>query len=327
MKNKISMNSIIILSVFFLLLTSCKKDEEVATIPVLTTSNVTKISADSVLCGGSITSDGGFAVTSRGVCWNASPDPTISNNKTTDGAGTGNFVSKISGLTINTLYYFRAYATNSIGTAYGQQQTYNSTITKKDRFIQLMSWMCGSFSSKNHADTTVNQYIVDVRLKMAQIWSNRNPGENIYWLYVEQAYASDTNAPYRQRIYKVMLDANGDIYDEIYAIPSPSTYLHAYNNPAVFNSLFEGNLTIKDGCDVAFLWNATGNYFSGVTTGHTCLAAGVPGVSYITSDATIHQTYMTSWDRGYNASGFWTMGPDWPYIFDKVTTFSFTPSK
>ncbi|NVN94266.1 MAG: chromophore lyase CpcT/CpeT [Bacteroidetes bacterium] len=329
MNNKISLFLFTMIGILLLSLSSCKKDDDTAvtTVAVLTTSSITKITDDSIVCGGNITSDGGAAVTARGVCWSTSQQPTIANNKTNDGSGTGSFTSKISGLAINNVYNIRAYASNSIGTAYGQQVSYNAAPTKKELFNQMLSWMCGSFSSKNHADTTVNQYIVDVRLKMAQIWSNRNVGENIYWLYVEQAYASDTNAPYRQRIYKVMMASNGDIYDEVYAIPSPANYLHGYNNTTVFNALTAANLTLKDGCDVAFTWNAAGQYFTGATTGNTCMAVGVPGVSYITSDATLHQTFMTSWDRGYNASGQWTMGPDWPYIFDKVATYPFNASK
>lgn len=317
------------MSILLLSITSCKKDDEPTdlTVPVLTTASITKISSDSARCGGLITSDGGTAITSRGVCWSTKQSPTINGNKTTDGSGAGSFVSILSGLSVDTIYYLRAYATNSIGTAYGQQISYNTAPTKKELFNQMLSWMCGSFSSQNHADTTINQYIVDVRLNMAQIWSNRNAGENIYWLYVEQAYASSLNSPYRQRIYKVMMDANGNISDEIYAIPLPANYLHAYNNPSLFNTLTESDLSIKDGCDVTFTWNSMGQYFTGVTTGHSCLAAGVPGVTYITSDATLHQTYMTSWDRGYNASGVWTMGPDWPYIFDKIASYPFTAIK
>jgi len=329
MKNKILKYVLLLMGILFLSMTSCKKDEDGpdTTLPVITTLSITKITSDSAQCGGNITSDGNATITTRGVCWSTTQNPTVYNNKTTDGTGSGSYISKLSGLQANTVYYIKAYAINGIGTAYGQEIIYNTTPTKKELFNQMLSWMCGSFSSKNHADTTINQYIVDVRLNMAQIWSDRNVGENIYWLYVEQAYASNLNSPYRQRIYKVMMDAAGNITDEIYAIPNPSNYLHAYTDPSAFNTLTASNLSIKDGCNVAFTWNSTGQYFTGETTGHNCLAAGVPGVSYITSDATIHQTYMTSWDRGYNASGTWTMGPDWPYIFDKVGSFPFTSTK
>ena len=56
-----------------------------------------------------------------GVCWNTSGNPTASDPKTTDGSGTGSFTSNIAGLTAGTVYYVRAYATNSAGTGYGNQ--------------------------------------------------------------------------------------------------------------------------------------------------------------------------------------------------------------
>ena len=84
----------------------------------VTVAPVTSITSVSALSGGNVTSDGGAGVTARGVCWNTSPNPTISNFKTTDGGGPGSFTSSITGLQPGTTYYLRAYATNSVGTAY-----------------------------------------------------------------------------------------------------------------------------------------------------------------------------------------------------------------
>ncbi|MCX6580187.1 MAG: Ig-like domain-containing protein [Candidatus Aminicenantes bacterium] len=89
-------------------------------IPTVTTNTVSSITSNSAVCGGNVTSDGGTPVTARGVCWSITPDPTIINNsKTTNGSGTGTFTGNITGLNPSTKYYVRAYATNSIGTAYG----------------------------------------------------------------------------------------------------------------------------------------------------------------------------------------------------------------
>jgi len=95
-------------------------------LPVLTTSMVSGITATTATCGGNITSDGGFAVTARGVCWGKSPNPTITNAHTTDGTGTGVFISNLTGLSPNTTYYVRAYATNSQGTSYGNEQSFTT---------------------------------------------------------------------------------------------------------------------------------------------------------------------------------------------------------
>lgn len=94
-----------------------------AGISTLVVSNVTAISATS---GGLNSSDGGAAITAKGVCWNTAPTPTIANYKTTDGSGIGNFTSNITGLTANTKYYLRAYVTNAYGTAYGNEQTFTT---------------------------------------------------------------------------------------------------------------------------------------------------------------------------------------------------------
>ncbi len=96
------------------------------TLPVLTTQNVTSITANIARCGGNITSDGWSKVTARGVCWSTSPNPTIEDNKTEDGTGTGSFTSNITGLAENTTYYVRAYATNQIGTHYGNELTFST---------------------------------------------------------------------------------------------------------------------------------------------------------------------------------------------------------
>lgn len=89
--------------------------------PTLTTANVTSITKNSARSGGNISSDGGSAVTARGVVWSTSANPTIAlTTKTNNGTGIGEFSSDITGLTEATFYHVRAYATNSIGTSYGE---------------------------------------------------------------------------------------------------------------------------------------------------------------------------------------------------------------
>jgi len=91
--------------------------------PVLTTTDFSAVTAVSFNSGGNITNDGGSSVTVRGVCWSINQNPTITDSKTSDGTGVGSFSSAVSGLTQGTTYYLRAYATNSIGTTYGNQIT------------------------------------------------------------------------------------------------------------------------------------------------------------------------------------------------------------
>ena len=97
--------------------------------PELTTNNVSNITFSSATCGGNIVSDGGRTIIARGVCWGTSANPSISNSHTTDGAGTGSFSSRITGLSPNMTYYVRAYATTNVGTYYGTQKTFFNTNT------------------------------------------------------------------------------------------------------------------------------------------------------------------------------------------------------
>jgi uncharacterized protein (TIGR02145 family) len=96
-----------------------------ASITTLPIDNITSTSATS---GGNITNNGGTPVTQRGIVWGTSPNPTTASNSTNDGSGTGNFTSNLSGLTANTTYYVRAYATNSAGTSYGNEVSFTASL-------------------------------------------------------------------------------------------------------------------------------------------------------------------------------------------------------
>jgi len=96
--------------------------------PVLTTTSTSSITQSTAITGGNITSDGGVAITVRGVCWNTTADPTIADNSTSNNTGTGSFVSNLTGLTPNTKYYIKAYAINSVGIAYGNQVSFTTSI-------------------------------------------------------------------------------------------------------------------------------------------------------------------------------------------------------
>ena len=111
-------NGFILIGAVMFVFFSCKKDNE-PEIPILSTAEVTEILQTTAVSGGSISDNGGAAVTLRGVCWSTNQNPTINDNKTSDGSGEGNYISNLSGLESNTTYYVRAYATNTAGTAYG----------------------------------------------------------------------------------------------------------------------------------------------------------------------------------------------------------------
>ena len=96
------------------------------TLATVTTSIVTQITENSALAGGTVTNTGGTIVLERGVCVATVSNPTIANTKIAAGSGVGTFTCNLTGLQSNTTYYVRAYAVNSVGTAYGEEVTFTT---------------------------------------------------------------------------------------------------------------------------------------------------------------------------------------------------------
>jgi len=94
--------------------------------PTVTTTTISGITSTTAIGGGTVTADGGSSVTDRGVCWGTAANPTIADNHTSDGTGTGTFVSSIAGLSLATGYHVRAYAVNATGTAYGDDLLFST---------------------------------------------------------------------------------------------------------------------------------------------------------------------------------------------------------
>ena len=92
----------------------------------LNTTPVAEINFNTAQSGGEITDDGGATISERGICWNDTEYPTTSDFCKIDGAGIGSFNSNISNLHSNTTYYVRAYATNSVGTFYGNNKQFTT---------------------------------------------------------------------------------------------------------------------------------------------------------------------------------------------------------
>lgn len=150
------MKSTIIKALSILLITliiGCSSEKEATkTIPQVTTTTATNITYTNASIGGNVSADGGATVTSKGVVWSTISAPTISlTSKTSDGTGTGNFTSAIANLSPSTNYFVRAYATNSLGTAYGNEvviktldvQILVKVDTGKAYFISSNTAYCG----------------------------------------------------------------------------------------------------------------------------------------------------------------------------------------
>ena len=108
---------------------------DIVRLPTVTTAPVTKIGFKTAKSGGNVTDEGASPVTARGVCWSTSPNPTLADNYTVNDYGPGPFNSTLNQLTENTTYYVRAYATNSYGTAYGEE--FEFTTNTKDIKVKI----------------------------------------------------------------------------------------------------------------------------------------------------------------------------------------------
>ncbi|MBM3410438.1 MAG: hypothetical protein FJY18_02250, partial [Bacteroidetes bacterium] len=138
-------------------------EELIGCFPVLSTTAATGIGASSATTGGNITDDGGSSITARGVAYGTSPEPLIHTSSfTSDGNGTGVFTSTLTGLTSSTVYFVRAYATNSVGTAYGNDVSF-TTLSAAPAFT------CGTSAVSDVDNNTYNTVQIGT-----QCWTQSN---------------------------------------------------------------------------------------------------------------------------------------------------------
>ena len=172
-------------------------------VPTLTTSNIISITDSSAISGGNIASDGGAAITDRGIVWGLSQNPTLPSTDTTkNGIGTGLFTSNLRGLNGSTTYYVRAYATNSAGTGYGNQVSFTTLPViidaSNNRYSSIvingLEWLTTNLKTTKYANgDSISNVVIDGSwgLSNSGAWSfyNNDPSNDVIYGKIYNWYA------------------------------------------------------------------------------------------------------------------------------------------
>jgi len=173
---------------------------------------------------------------------------------------------------------------------------HRSTETADSSLARLVSYMEGSFSSEVQSIRDTSYF--DIRLHIKRIWTDRN---DAYWLYVEQAVAKFMERPYRQRVYKVTRLNSDTLVSSVYEMRSPLRFAGAWKESTPLSSLSPDSIVERQGCSVYLVKSENGT-FVGATKPNTCLS-DLRGAKFASSEVTISETMLLSWDRGWGMNG------------------------
>jgi uncharacterized protein (TIGR02145 family) len=270
-----------------------------ASTPVLITTPLSLVTTTSAASGGNIPNDGGAPITARGVCWNTSSGPTTGNSKTTDGTGIGLFTSSLTGLTANTTYYVRAYATNSAGTSYGDEavlKTFTGTVTDFDGnvyytvTIGTQVWMAGNLKTIKYSDGTDIPQVTDKTAWSALL----TPG--YCWMNNDKATYKDTyGALYNYYVVDPASNGGKNVCPTGWHVPTNNEWLtlttYLNGEPVAGGKLKESGI---------LHWQ-TPNTAGTNETGFTALPAGSHGYDFIVTGT--ETSFWTSTE--YEAHSAW----------------------
>jgi hypothetical protein len=220
MDTTLKANNFIITLLFVLFFfISCSKDND-NEVPIVITAEITDIQQIFAYCGGTITSDAGSLVISRGVCWSTRQEPTIADDTTIDGNGAGSFTSRLSSLFPDSSYYVRAYATNSNGTGYGSTMSFTSqpygdvSDIENNHYKTLVlggqEWMAENLKVTRYSNNEIIPLIID----------------NTEWLnQIKGAYCNLNDDPTYGQIY-------GRIYNRLVTIDNQNVCPTGWHIPS-----------------------------------------------------------------------------------------------
>lgn len=193
-------------------------------VPTVTTSAVTEVYSNRAVCGGNVTDNGGEQITRVGICWSTNHNPTTNDNQSVETEWTGgSFTRSMHGLSSNTTYYVRAFATNNSGTGYGQEKSFTTSI-EAPTYLPAPTGLSSSVSGSRIKITwnsvpQANGYKIYKRMAS---WDGDYYYNNIDNISTTTYYDSN---PYSDNYYKVRAiysDPSQDIYVE--SVLSGHTY-------------------------------------------------------------------------------------------------------
>ena len=147
-------------------------------LPTISTSAITSITSTYAVSGGNITNDGGGIIAARGLVWSTFTNPSLDINQGSsyDGNGTGGWTRTIYNLIPGNTYYVRAFATNSAGTAYGNELSFVPQNTISSVTIGNQIWSNTNLDVTTYRDGTSIPQVTD-----PTAWANLTTGAWCYY--------------------------------------------------------------------------------------------------------------------------------------------------
>lgn len=179
---------------------------------------------------------------------------------------------------------------------------------------ELERYLTGSFTST--AQAQADSRFFDIHLHTSPLWPQREDGP---WLYVEQAAAGRLDKPYRQRVYRLRALEDGRLESQVFLLPGdPLQYAGAWQRPELLAAVTPEQLVPREGCSILLTAEPSPLAFRGSTQGTSC-PSELRGAAYATSEVTLQQGLLLTWDRGYDAQGKQVWGSEHgPYRFQQV---------
>ncbi len=172
--------------------------------------------------------------------------------------------------------------------------SYQRAESDANDLARLTEMMTGTFDSS--AQAAADEDFFNIRLVMLPVWEERSDGP---WLYVEQAVAAAADRPYRQRVYRLVDLGDGNLRSDVYTLPGDALDFTAAWRTGALDAITPELLDEREGCSIHLTLQPNGS-FTGATKESDCVSS-LRGAAYATSEVTITNNQLVSWDRGWDS--------------------------